>query len=79
MTLTKSDEALVENIAFRVGEIIAARLAADRARDLERHSLTCPTMATVRGLKILAVGMGIGGMVVGGAATLSVMNLLKLL
>ena len=28
MTLTKSDEALVENIAFRVGEIIAARLSA---------------------------------------------------
>ena len=79
MALTKSDEALVEIIAFRVGEIIAARLSADRARDLERHSLTCPTMATVRGLKILAVGMGIGGMVVGGAGTLSVMNLLKLL
>lgn len=79
MSLTDGDKAIIKNMGFQVGEIISKRLREEWMRDLEDHQLKCPTMNTVRTWKILAVGVFIGGLLVGGGATATILNLLKIL
>lgn len=77
MSFTKEEEAFIEQVANRVGDHLAGRIATDRKRDIDlalsHHSSHCETTLMVRGInstmksnrKLLIgvlLGAGVGGL-----------------
>lgn len=76
MTFTKEQEAFIEQVAYRVGENIAKRIALDRLRDIEIHEARCDLKAVVTKVEKridrffwTMVGVGIGAGAIGGGTS----------
>jgi hypothetical protein len=57
MGFTQEQEAFIEKIAFKVGDVIEARLKEHQAESLELHAAKCVALKRLN--KYIYIGMGI--------------------
>jgi len=73
--------ALIEKIAFRVGDVIVGRIKEAQATAIQLHAATCDAKVELSGIhrsiKYLLVGVCIGGILVGGGGAIGLLKLLS--
>lgn len=78
MALSAGDKAIIEQIAWHVGDTISNRIEERLDERIRAHQLACPASNAVKRTKVLLLGMAIGAAVVSSGGTLAALKLLNI-